>query len=69
MYAKQFESRTGNVFLARLFCFQSMIVRVLYATIFLCSVDFRKPSEKIFSVHRPMLRCLLPKKGKYNSEV
>ena len=39
----------------------------LYATIFLCPVDFRRPIEKILSFYRPMHLRLLPEKGKYNS--
>ena len=37
----------------------------LYATIFLCPVDFRIPIEKIRSFYRPMHLRLLPEKGKY----
>ena len=36
-----------------------------YATIFLCPVDFRRPTNKTLSFHRPMHLRLLPEKGKY----
>ena len=54
-----------EVFLARLFCCLEAILRAYNATIFLCPVDFRRPTENLHSFYRPMHLRLLPEKGKY----
>ena len=52
------------MFLARLFCCLISQFYALYATIFLCPVDFRKLYFEYADISRPMLLRLLPKKGK-----